>query len=217
MGVCSFEPRAEGEHLEALARAIVYQQLSGKAAATIYSRVSALLDVTQPIAAQILALTDESLRAAGLSRQKISYLRDLATKIESGELRLHNIESFGDADIQSMLCAVKGVGRWTAQMFLMFRLGRSDVLPDADLGIRKAVMRAYRLRSLPSPDRVRRIGAAWTPWSSIACWYLWRSLEVTVARPAASSQRRMRSGTLRSKASAKSPKRRRRNSRRSSK
>jgi DNA-3-methyladenine glycosylase II len=126
----------------------------------------------------MLSVPDESLRAAGLSRQKIAYLRDLAQMVASGQLPLKTIEELDDDSIERALTSVKGVGRWTAQMFLIFRLGRPDVLPESDLGIRKGVKKAYRLRALPSPARVRKIGTRWSPWSSVASWYLWRLLEV---------------------------------------
>jgi DNA-3-methyladenine glycosylase II len=177
LGRCGFQPEHDGEHLHALLRAIVYQQLSGKAAATIHGRVMALYGDTPPAAEQILATPDQSFRAAGLSRQKVSYLRDLAQKTADGLLPLHNVYEMDDAAVERALTSVKGVGRWTAQMFLMFRLGRPDVLPDGDLGIRKAVQKAYKLRSLPSPERVRKIGRPWSPYSSVASWYLWKLVD----------------------------------------
>ena len=182
VGTCGFRAHAEGDHLHALVRSIVYQQLSGKAAATIHGRLLQLFDNGRPTPSQLLAVPDASLRGAGLSRQKVAYLRDLAERASSGALQLDAIESMDDAAIEDALVSVKGIGRWTAQMFLMFRLGRPDVLPDGDLGIRKGVMRAYRLRKLPSPARVREIGATWSPYSSIASWYMWRVLDVPVRR-----------------------------------
>jgi DNA-3-methyladenine glycosylase II len=124
-----------------------------------------------------LAASDESLRGAGLSRQKTAYLRDLSLKVSSGELPLEEVESMEDDDLINHLVQVKGIGRWTAQMFLMFRLGRPDVLPELDLGIQNAIRRAYRMRKRPTPKQVKRIGAKWSPHSSVASWYLWRSLE----------------------------------------
>jgi DNA-3-methyladenine glycosylase II len=117
------------------------------------------------------------MREAGLSRQKIAYLRDLAAHVDGGTLPLDEIESMTDDEVIKHLVQVKGIGRWTAQMFLMFRLGRPDVLPELDLGIQNAIQRAYRLRKRPLPERVRRIGSKWSPHSTIACWYLWRSLD----------------------------------------
>ena len=122
-------------------------------------------------------MSDEQLRAVGLSRQKIGYLRDLSSKVEDGTLPLDAVHSMTDDDLIDHLVQVKGIGRWTAQMFLMFRLGRPDVLPELDLGIQNAIKRAYRKRKRPTPKDVKRIGAKWSPHSSIASWYLWRSLE----------------------------------------
>ena len=122
-------------------------------------------------------MSDEQLRAVGLSRQKIGYLRDLSSKVQDGTLPLDAVHSMADDDLIEHLVQVKGIGRWTAQMFLMFRLGRPDVLPELDLGIQNAIKRAYRKRKRPAPKDVKRIGAKWSPHSSIASWYLWRSLE----------------------------------------
>lgn len=177
VGPCRFAPRAEGTHFEAVARAIVYQQLSGKAAGTIHGRFQALFPERVPAPDALLALPDEPLRAAGLSRQKIGYLRDLAGRVHAGDVPLDRIEDLDDAAILAALTRVKGVGRWTAQMFLMFRLGRPDVLPDLDLGIQRAIQLAYGLDRLATPPEVLHIGAAWAPWRTIASWYLWRSLE----------------------------------------
>ena len=112
-----------------------------------------------------------------VSRQKASYIKDLAGKVHRNELPLERIESLSDAEIIEALTTVKGIGRWSAQMFLMFRLGRPDVLPDLDLGIQKAIKLAYGLRTLPKPKRVLKIGKAWSPYATIASWYLWRSLD----------------------------------------
>ncbi len=182
VGSCNYEARADGDHIHALVRSIVYQQLSGKAAATIHGRLLNLFDNGVPTAEKLIAIPDPSLRAAGLSRQKVAYLRDLGEKLSSGALRLELIELMKDEEIEEALVSVKGIGRWTAQMFLMFRLGRPDVLPESDLGIRKGVMRAYKLRKLPTPARVREIGASWSPHSSVASWYMWRILELPVAK-----------------------------------
>jgi DNA-3-methyladenine glycosylase II len=120
------------------------------------------------------------LRAAGLSRQKLGYLRDLANLSRSRKLRLNAIESMSDDEIAGELTKVKGVGIWTAQMFLMFRLGRPDIFPVTDLGVRKGVQVAYRLRKLPPPERVSRIGEAWSPYRTVASWYMWRLLDLEV-------------------------------------
>lgn len=168
--------RTAGSHFGALIRAIVYQQLSGKAASTIHGRFLALYPNGEPTAADIIATSDEQLRSVGLSRQKIGYLRDLANRVHRNELPLDHVETLADAELITHLVQVKGIGRWTAQMFLMFKLGRPDVLPDLDLGIQNAIKRAYRKRKV-GPKDVMRIGAKWTPYSTVACWYLWRSLD----------------------------------------
>jgi 3-methyladenine DNA glycosylase/8-oxoguanine DNA glycosylase len=177
VGPCRLQLRAEGTHFQALVRSIVFQQLSGKAAGTILSRFNALYPNGAPTPEQVLATTDEVMRSVGLSRQKIGYLRDLAAKVVSDELPLHEVESMADDDLIDHLVQVKGIGRWTAQMFLMFRLGRLDVLPELDLGIQNAIKRAYRKRKRPTPKDVKKIGAKWSPHSTVACWYLWRSLD----------------------------------------
>lgn len=177
VGPCRFTPRVEGTHFDAVARAIVYQQLSGKAAATIHSRFVALFVPDTPPAAQLLALSDEALRAAGISRQKAGYLRDLADRVHSKSVPMDTVHELPDEGVIQTLTSIKGVGRWTAQMFLMFRLGRLDVLPDLDLGIQKGLQHAYRMRKLPTPERVREVGAKWAPYRSVASWYLWRGLD----------------------------------------
>ena len=168
--------RTSGTHFLALIRAIVFQQLSGKAATTILNRFLALFPDGEPTPEGILALSDAQLRAVGLSRQKSGYLRDLATKVRTGALPLDHVDTLPDLELITHLVQVKGIGKWTAQMFLMFKLGRPDVLPDLDLGIQNAIKRAYRKRRV-TPKDVLRIGAKWSPYSSIACWYLWRSLD----------------------------------------
>ncbi|MSP59946.1 MAG: DNA-3-methyladenine glycosylase 2 family protein [Myxococcales bacterium] len=176
VGPCRFRARSEGTHFDAIVRAIIYQQLSGKAAATIHARFDGLHG-GPPTPAQVLATSDEKLRAVGLSRQKLGYLKDLAERALSSEVAIDRLQDLDDTAVIAALTRVKGIGLWTAQMFLLFRLGRPDVLPDGDLGIRKAVKRAYQLRTLPEPARVLAIGAKWRPYASIAAWYLWRSLD----------------------------------------
>lgn len=179
IGPCRLEIRSEGTHFDALVRSIIYQQLSGKAAATIHSRLTELFGARAPTPTELLATSDEQLRAVGLSRQKLSYLKDLAAKVESGLVTLTSdaIDHLGDDEIVEQLVQIKGIGRWTVQMFLIFRLGRRDVLPDLDLGIQNAIRRAYRMRKQPRPKDVLRIGAKWRPHASVASWYLWRSLD----------------------------------------
>ena len=178
VGPCTLQPREEGTHFDEILRAIVYQQLSGKAAATIHRRILALYGDRPPTPAELLATPDEPLRAAGLSRQKLGYLRDLATRASDGEVPFDRLHELADAEIIEALTRVKGVGRWTVQMFLMFKLGRPDVLPDLDLGIQNAIQRAYGLRNRPTPKQVLELGACWSPHATIASWYLWRSLEL---------------------------------------
>jgi DNA-3-methyladenine glycosylase II len=187
VGPCRLTPHAEGTHFDALVRSIIYQQLSGKAAATIHARVEALYGNRPPTPAELLATPDESLRAAGLSRQKLSYLKDLAAKVENGAVALDDtaIQALSDSEIIDRLVQVKGIGRWTVHMFLLFRLGRADVLPELDLGVQNAIRLAYGLRKQPTPKDVRRIGARWAPHSSVASWYLWRSLEAREPNEAA--------------------------------
>jgi DNA-3-methyladenine glycosylase II len=198
VGPCRFEPRTDGTHFAALVRAIVYQQLSGKAAATIHSRLVTVLGGVTPEA--VRAASDASLRTAGLSRQKTRYLRDLAEKAHAGELAVDRLHELDDVAVMESLCAVKGIGRWTAHMFLIFRLGRLDVLPELDLGVRKAVMQAFRMRALPSPQRLQRVAAAWQPYRTVASWYLWRSLELPPSQRS-SSKRNARGRSAREKAS----------------
>lgn len=178
VGPCRLGARTDHTHFYHLSRAIVYQQLSGKAAATIHGRFVALFPTQPPHPRDVAEANDTALRGAGLSRQKSAYIKDLARRVHQGELPLDRIESLGDDDVIAALTQVKGIGKWSAQMFLMFRLGRPDVLPELDLGIRKAVQRAYRMRSMPSPKRVLKVGKPWSPYASVASWYLWRSLEL---------------------------------------
>jgi 3-methyladenine DNA glycosylase/8-oxoguanine DNA glycosylase len=180
VGPCRLRPDPSGTHFEFVARSIVYQQLSGKAAATIFGRVVTACGGSPLAPARVARVPDEVLRAAGLSRQKLGYLRDLANLSRSRKLRLNAIESMSDDEIAGELTKVKGVGIWTAQMFLMVRLGRPDIFPVTDLGVRKGVQVAYRLRKLPPPERVSRIGEAWSPYRTVASWYMWRLLDLEV-------------------------------------
>ena len=163
----------------ALLRSIVGQQLSTKAARTIYGRMLELFDGHAPTPMQLLAADPDAIRAAGLSRPKIAYLRDLAEHVEDGELELERLHDLPDEDVIEQLTAVKGIGDWSAHMFLMFHLGRPDILPVGDLGIRNAVKAQYRLRKLPDPKRLERIARPWRPYRTLACLYLWSSLDNT--------------------------------------
>ena len=163
----------------ALVRTITAQQISTKAAATIHGRLVALMPGGIATPDALLALTDAQLRQAGLSRQKCSYLRDLAAKVVADELPIHSLHQMTDAEVIDAIVKVKGLGRWSAEMFLMFRLRRPDVLPVDDLGIVNAIHRLYKLRKKPNKERIRKLGEAWRPYRTVACWYLWRSLENT--------------------------------------
>jgi DNA-3-methyladenine glycosylase II len=157
----------------------VYQQLSGKAAATIHGRFLELLDKKKPAPAQVLKLAEPDMRRVGLSGQKAKYIRSVAEQSHSGELAIESLHELTDEEIIAALTQIKGVGVWTAQMFLIFRLGRPDVLPVADLGIQKGVQRAYGLRKLPKPEKVQKIGKKWAPYRTVGSWYMWRLLDVT--------------------------------------
>lgn len=176
-GACGLAAAQRADHFSALVRAIVGQQLSTKAAATIHRRLVDLVEGGQTTPASVACLDDAQLRAVGLSRQKSAYLRDLCEKVESGAVRLEALERMSDDEVIEELTKVKGVGRWTAEMFLMFRLHRPDVLPVGDLGIVNAVAKVYGLRKKPSAARIMKIGEAWRPYRSVASWYLWRSLD----------------------------------------
>jgi len=177
IGACGMADRQRQDHLSALAGAIVSQQLSTKAAATIFGRFVALFpDNHIPDAAAIAAQSDAALRGVGLSGQKVSYMRDLSARLMDGRLNLDELAALPDEDVIARLVSVKGFGRWTAEMFLMFRLHRPDVLPGGDLGIVVAIQRLYKLRKRPDPKRVLKIGEAWKPYRSVASWYLWQTL-----------------------------------------
>lgn len=160
----------------ALLRAIVGQQLSTKAARTIYLRVVDLFGGTTPTPEQLLEAKEEDLRGCGLSGRKTEYVRDLAAHVISGELELDRLGELGDEEVIEEIVAVRGLGRWTAEMFLLFHLQRPDVLSGGDLGIRKAIQIEYGLEEMPPPTRVIEIGEPWRPYRSLASLYLWESL-----------------------------------------
>jgi 3-methyladenine DNA glycosylase/8-oxoguanine DNA glycosylase len=165
----------------ALAEAIVYQQLSGKAAATIFGRVRALFPRAPagPTPAQLLRISDDELRGAGLSRSKLLSLRDLARRAENGELpSLAEVHRMDNDAIIERLTEVRGIGRWTVEMLLMFRLGRPDVLPTGDYGIQKGFAVAFRKRKLPTREVLEKHGARWKPYRTVASWYLWRATDL---------------------------------------
>ncbi len=176
-GPCGLAAAQRADHFSALVRAIVGQQLSTKAAATIHRRLIALAGSGAANPESLVRLSDAQLRSVGLSRQKTAYLRDLCARVADGDVRLDALERMSDEEVIAELTKVKGVGRWTAEMFLMFRLHRPDVLPAGDLGIVNAVKNVYRLRKKPTSARIMKIGEAWRPYRSVASWYLWRSLD----------------------------------------
>ena len=162
---------------QTLVRSIVYQQLHGKAALTIFNRLHAAAKADPLTPESILKLRPARMRALGLSKQKMTYIRELARLTKKGEVEFARYPTLEDAEIIEQLTRVKGIGVWTVHMFLIFALRRTDVLPTGDLGVRAAIKKAYGLTELPKPDEMVKIAAAWKPYSSFACWYLWRSLE----------------------------------------
>ena len=170
-----------GDAYGALLRSIVGQQLSTKAAATIYGRMLELFGGHAPTPRQLLEVDPERIRSAGLSRPKIAYLRDLAEHVEEGRLDLEHLPELPDEEVTAQLTDIKGLGQWTADMFLMFHLRRPDVLPVGDQGIRRAVKVEYRLRKLPDAKRLEKIARPWRPYRTLACLYLWSSLDNTPA------------------------------------
>ena len=163
-----------------LAEAIVYQQLSGKAAATIFKRLTDLTGL--PLTPEgVLWLSEQQMRDAGLSRQKLTYVRDLAEKTKAGKIEFSQLPALSDEEVIKKLTQVKGIGVWTAHMFLMFALRRLDVLPIGDLGIQAAIRKYYKKRRMPGPVEMERIAACWSPYRTVACWYLWQILDMETA------------------------------------
>ena len=174
IGPCRIEYGPPEFH--SLAEAIIYQQLNGRAALTIFNRFATLAgDPLTP--AGILKLTDAQMRSVGLSKQKSSYLRDMAERAASGQLDFSKLSELSDVEVIEHLTQVKGVGVWTAQMFLMFSLKRANVLPTGDFGIQMAMKKHYNKRKPPNPTQMEKIAKCWEPYRSIACWYLWRSMD----------------------------------------
>jgi len=174
--VGDFEIKRRNNHFATLVEAIISQQLAGAAADAILRRFKKLYPrFPKPI--QVLNTKNSKLRSVGLSKMKIGYLKDLAKKIESGDLKIRTLSKMDDEEIIVQLTQVKGIGRWTAEMFLIFSCGRLDVLPVDDLGLRKGVQLAFSLPDLPKPKEVEEIGMRWKPYRSVATWYLWKSLQ----------------------------------------
>ncbi|HEX2557546.1 MAG TPA: DNA-3-methyladenine glycosylase [Nitrososphaera sp.] len=174
VGACKIKKRQDP--FQSLAEAIIYQQLAGSAADAIYNRFVKIYG-SFPEPAQLLATHSAKLRAAGLSGRKIEYLKDLASHVSDGRLKLSLLASMADDQVVEQLVQVKGIGPWTAEMFLIFCLGRPDVLPVGDLGLRRAMQKTYSLSELPLPAAMQNIAQPWKPYRSIATWYLWKSLE----------------------------------------
>jgi DNA-3-methyladenine glycosylase II len=185
-GACGLPGDQREDPFRAIVEAIVWQQLSTKAAAAIFRRFLSLFpDGAFPSAEVVGHVSDDQLRSAGFSRQKIGYLRDLCAKVLEGALPFDRLEAMGDEQVIEALTRVKGIGRWSAEMVLMFRLHRPDVLPVDDLGIVKAVQRAYGFRKAPTRQRLLAMGERWRPYRSVAAWYLWASLENVPLEPRA--------------------------------
>jgi DNA-3-methyladenine glycosylase II len=177
IGPCGLPNAGPVDPFEAILMSIASQQLSVKAADTIFGRFRDLFSPTRmPTPQRVLALSDDKIRAVGFSRPKVGFIKDLAARVHDGRLDLAGMHVHGDEEVMAQLVAVKGIGRWTAEIFLMFRLLRPDVLPADDLGLLNAVHRAYRMRKRPTPEKVRQLGENWRPYRSVASWYLWKSL-----------------------------------------
>jgi DNA-3-methyladenine glycosylase II len=176
--VGDYSIRSGGEPFRSLVEAIIYQQLAGGAADAIYSRFMGVYRGRFPSPLRLLSTPGGRLRSAGLSGRKVEYIKDLASHVKDGRLNLRKLYALDDEQVVEQLTAVKGIGRWTAEMFLIFCLGRPDVLPVGDLGLRKAIQKAYSLRRLPSPERMGEIAEPWRPYRSVATWYLWKSREI---------------------------------------
>lgn len=172
-----FEIEYHPPTFQTLVRSIVFQQLSGNVARVIYGRLETAINRDSLTPDSILKLRPERMRKIGLSAQKTTYIRDLASKTKSGEIVFESLTSASDQEVIDTLVQVKGVGVWTSHMFLIFALQRPDVLPIGDLGVRKAIQRAYNLAELPKPDEMEKIAQPWRPHCSAASWYLWRSLD----------------------------------------
>jgi DNA-3-methyladenine glycosylase II len=178
IGPCRLHAAAPADPFEALCRSIASQQLSAKAAETIFRRFCALFPPDcKPAPERVMRLEDGRIRAAGFSGAKVTFIKDLAAHVLDGRLDLAGLRKHPDDEVMRQLVAVKGIGRWTAEIFLMFRLGRQDVLPADDLGLMNAVHRVYRLRKRPDAKRLRKMAEAWRPYRSVAAWYLWASLD----------------------------------------
>ena len=176
VGPCRLHAVAPRDAFETLCRTIASQQLSTKAADTIYGRFSDLFPNRRPVPELVMTLDADRIRGCGFSRAKVTFIKDLAAHVIDGRLDLKRLRTHPDDEVLRQLVAVKGIGRWTAEVFLMFRLGRPDILPADDLGLMNAVHRAYKLRKRPTAKALRKMGERWSPHRSVAAWYLWASL-----------------------------------------
>jgi DNA-3-methyladenine glycosylase II len=188
VGIYSVSRRPDRFH--ALVRAIIFQQLAGRAAQTIFDRFVNLVGGGRfPTPEKLLEASDEVMRSAGLSRGKMSYIRDLATHVNNRTLSFHRHSRMTDDEIIADLTKVRGIGRWTAEMFLMFNLHRPDVLPVDDLGVRNAVARLYAMSEPPPPKELREFGERWRPYRTVASWYLWQSLNIVTPGDASATDK----------------------------
>lgn len=179
IGPCKLKPRSRRSPYEALVQAVVYQQLNGTAATTILNRVKALYPRRFPSPEDLLNTPDEQLRAAGLSRAKTAAVKDIAAKTLEGVVpRLRDVERLTDAEMVERLTVVRGVGPWTVEMFLIFTLGRPDVMPVTDYGVRKGFALTYGWKELPTPKELMDASEKWRPHRTTAAWYFWRALEI---------------------------------------
>ena len=176
VGPCGLHAAAPRDPFETLCVSLASQQLSTQAAATIFARFADLFPDRKPTPERVMTLSDAQIRATGFSRAKVLFIKDLAAHVLDGRLDLKRLKKHSDEEVMQQLVAVKGIGRWTAEIFLMFRLGRPDVLPADDLGLMNAVHRAYRLPKRPDAKKLRQMGEMWRPYRSVAAWYLWQSL-----------------------------------------
>ncbi|WP_415281524.1 DNA-3-methyladenine glycosylase family protein [Candidatus Nitrososphaera sp. FF02] len=166
-----------GDPFQSLVRSIMYQQLAGAAADAIHARFMALYRNRFPSPTKLAATPDERLRSVGLSGRKTEYMKGFAAEVSKGRLDLASLAAMEDERVIEQLTTVRGIGRWTAEMFLIFCLGRPDVLPVGDLGLQRAIQKTYGLRKLPAPEKIEKIALPWRPYRSIATWYMWKSLE----------------------------------------
>jgi len=180
VGPCPIKPRPRTNPYESLVKAVTYQQLNGKAAETIFNRFKALFpDRRFPEPEEILSAPDDRLRSAGLSRNKLAAIKDIAAKTIDGTVPSNRaVKHLSDHDLVERLTTIRGVGPWTVEMLLIFTLGRPDVLPASDYGVRQGFALAYRRKELPKPQEILDHGERWRPWRSVAAWYLWRALEI---------------------------------------